>query len=58
MGPECGELMSIVSIIMKQQLKSDQVVGQFFPYLTMSEAVKLAALSFDSSIEKLSCCAS
>lgn len=56
-GPECGELMMLVAVAMKQDMTSDQLVQQFYPYLTMSETVKLAALAFDTSVDKLSCCA-
>ena len=28
----------------------------FHPYLTLSEGVKIAAVSFDKDVKKLSCC--
>lgn len=35
-----------------------ELASRFHPYLTLSEAVKLAALTFDKDIAQLSCCAS
>jgi mercuric reductase len=30
----------------------------FYPYLTLGESVKLAAITFGKDVSKLSCCAS
>lgn len=34
-----------------------QLAAMFHPYLTLSEGMKLAALSFGKDVNKLSCCA-
>jgi mercuric reductase len=36
----------------------DQLATTWCPYLTMAEAIKLAAQGFDRDVSKLSCCAS
>jgi len=33
-----------------------ELAGSFHPYLTLSEGIKLAALSFGKNVRKLSCC--
>ena len=38
-------------------LTVDQIVDTWAPYLTMSEAFKLAAQTFDREVAYLSCCA-
>ena len=38
-------------------LTLDQVVATWAPYLTMSEAFKLAAQTFERDVAHLSCCA-
>jgi mercuric reductase len=55
-GPEIGELMMMIGMSIEQGWTSKQLAHQFYPYLTMTEAVKLAALGFDTDINKLSCC--
>ncbi len=34
-----------------------ELTGQLFPYLTMAEALKLAAQTFSKDVKQLSCCA-
>ena len=34
-----------------------ELASAFHPYLTLSEGLKLAALSFGRDVKKLSCCA-
>jgi len=38
-------------------LTVDQLAHTWVPYLTMAEALKLAAQTFTSDVAKLSCCA-
>ena len=53
-----GELAQILSIAIKYKITTKELSEILYPYLTLSEAVKLAALGFEKDITKLSCCAS
>ncbi len=57
LAPEGSELLMEISLAIKYGITSRELATSFHPYLTMSEAVKLAAISFGKSVEKLSCCA-
>ena len=46
-----------VSLAIQQHLTVEELTDLLHPYLTLSEGVKLAALTFDREVEKLSCCA-
>lgn len=52
-----GDVMLAATYAIKFGLTIDQVADTWAPYLTMSEALKLAAQSFRADIKKLSCCA-
>ncbi len=52
-----GELMLAATYAIKYGLTVDDVADTWAPYLTMSEALRLAAQSFNSDITTLSCCA-
>lgn len=56
-APEGGELATAASIAISAGLTSEQLAAMLFPYLTLSEALKLAALGFDQDLHSLSCCA-
>jgi mercuric reductase len=55
---EGGELLMAVAMSIRAKMTSEDVAGMLHPYLTLSEAVKLACISFDRSVSELSCCAS
>ena len=57
LAPEGSELLMEVALAIKHGLTARELAESFHPYLTLGEGVKLAALSFDKSVEKLSCCA-
>lgn len=38
-------------------LSAQDIIETFHPYLTMVEGLKLAALTFEKDVAKLSCCA-
>ena len=57
-APEGGELVSQLTLAIKGGLTVADLAATFYPYLTQSEGIKLAALSFNQDIAKLSCCAS
>lgn len=57
-APEGGELLMQLSLMIKYRIPLKEIVGMFHPYLTLSEGVKLAAMSFTTDVQKMSCCAS
>ncbi|GAA3976585.1 mercury(II) reductase [Hymenobacter antarcticus] len=57
-APEGGELLSPLTLALKGGLTVADLANTFYPYLTQSEGIKLAALSFSQDVAKLSCCAS
>lgn len=58
LAPEGSELIMELSLILRYKIPLDEVASMFHPYLTLSEAVKLAVQTFDKDIKNLSCCAS
>jgi mercuric reductase len=52
-----GDVMLAATYAIKFGLTVEQLADTWAPYLTMSEALKLAAQSFRADIKKLSCCA-
>ena len=56
-APEAGEIIQVGTLAVKYEMCLRDVTGLFFPYLTMVEGVKLAALTFHKDVSKLSCCA-
>lgn len=54
---EGSELMMELSLALRHGMTAKELSGMFHPYLTLGEAVKLAALSFGKGVNKLSCCA-
>lgn len=57
-APEGGELLMQLSLMIKYRIPLKEIIGMFHPYLTLSEGVKLAAMSFTVDVKKMSCCAS
>lgn len=57
-APEGSEQIMEASLMIRFGLPVSEVARHFHPYLTQSEAMKLAMLSFDKDVESLSCCAS
>ncbi|MFB6249323.1 MAG: mercury(II) reductase [Salinibacter sp.] len=56
-APEGSELLMEVSLAIQQNMTARELTDLLHPYLTLSEGVKLAALTFDRDVETLSCCA-
>jgi len=52
-----GELITAAGYAITAGLTIEQLAHTWVPYLTMSEALKLAAQTFTSDVAKLSCCA-
>ncbi len=56
-APEGGELLMEVALAIQMGMTVDRLASMFHPYLTLSEGIKLAAITFSKDVEKLSCCA-
>lgn len=52
-----GEVIYAATLAVQFGLTTDDLKGTLSPYLTMAEGLKLAALTFDKDVSKLSCCA-
>jgi len=57
LASEGSELLMEISLAIKYGITSKELKNMFHPYLTLSESVKLAAITFDKDVSKLSCCA-
>lgn len=56
LAPNAGELIAEAMMLVKNKNTIDDVVNSLPVFPTMSEAIKIAALSFTKDISKLSCC--
>ena len=52
-----GDVIYAATLAVKFGLTIEDLTDSLTPYLTMAEGLKLAALTFDKDISKLSCCA-
>jgi mercuric reductase len=57
-APEGGELIQQLSMAIKYGITVGELAESFYPYLTLGEGIKLAAITFGKDVGKLSCCAS
>ncbi|HET6244126.1 MAG TPA: mercury(II) reductase [Bacteroidia bacterium] len=57
-APEGGELIQQLSMAVKYGITVKELAETFYPYLTLGEGIKLAAIAFGKDVSKLSCCAS
>lgn len=57
-APEGGELIQQLSMAIKYGISVKELAESFYPYLTLGEGIKLAAITFGKDVSKLSCCAS
>lgn len=57
-APEGGELIQMLSLAILHNVTVKELAEDLYPYLTLSEGIKLAALGFTMDVSKLSCCAS
>lgn len=57
-APEGGELIQQLSMAIKYGITVNDLAEGLYPYLTLSEGIKLAAITFGKDVSKLSCCAS
>jgi mercuric reductase len=56
-APEGGELIQQLSMAIKFGITVKDLAESFYPYLTLGEGIKLAAITFGKDVSKLSCCA-
>jgi mercuric reductase len=54
---EAGEMIQEASMAMRFGIGVDELAAALHPYLTYSEAMKLACQSLEKDVAKLSCCA-
>jgi mercuric reductase len=52
-----GEMITAAVYAIRAQMTVSELAGTWAPYLTMSEALRLAAQSFSRDVTRLSCCA-
>jgi mercuric reductase len=52
-----GELAAAGVYVLSAGMTVEQLAGLWSPYLTMAEALKLAAQTFTRDVSRLSCCA-
>ncbi len=52
-----GDVIYAATLMVKFGLTIEDLRGTMAPYLTMAEGLKLATLTFDKDVSKLSCCA-
>lgn len=57
LASEGSELLMEITLAIKYGITVADIVDTFHPYLTLSEGVKLAAITFGKDVKKLSCCA-
>lgn len=57
-APEGGELIELLSMAIKHKTTIKELAENIYPYLTLGEGIKLAAIAFGTDVNKLSCCAS
>jgi len=56
-APEGAELLMEAALAIKFGITVEQLKEAFHPYLTLSEGIKLAAITFSKNVTELSCCA-
>lgn len=52
-----GEVIQSAALAIRAGMTVEGLADQLFPYLTMAEALKLAAQTFNNDVTQLSCCA-
>jgi mercuric reductase len=58
LGHEAWEMIMEPALALRFGLTIDDLASTLHPYLTLAEGIKLAALTFDKDVARLSCCAS
>ncbi len=56
LAPQAGDLIAEAMMLVKNKSTIDDVVSSLPMFPTLSEALKIVALSFTKDVAKLSCC--
>jgi mercuric reductase len=56
-GKDAGDIAAAGVYILEAGMTVAQVAGLWAPYLTMAEGIKIAAQSYTTDVDRLSCCA-
>lgn len=56
-APNGGEIIQIAAMALKARLTVQEIGDTLFPYLTMTEGIRLCAQTFHKDVTALSCCA-
>src|SRR6266702_8003654 len=56
LAPNAGDLIAQAMVLIENKNTTDDVVNMLPVFTTMSEAIKLVAMSFTRDVSKLSCC--
>lgn len=54
---EAGEIIQSAALAIQHKMSVEALANQLFPYLTMSEGLKLCSQTFHKDVNELSCCA-
>jgi mercuric reductase len=57
LAEEASEIIQTAVLAIKMKMTVHDLAETLFPYLTMAEGIKLAALTFTKDVQQLSCCA-
>jgi mercuric reductase len=57
LAPEAGDVIQSAVLAMRAGMTVHELAEEMFPYLTMTEGLKLAAQAFTKDVARLSCCA-
>ncbi len=57
MAEGAGDVIQAAVVAMNYHATVEEIAAMFHPYLTMAEALKLAAQTFNKDVKNLSCCA-
>jgi mercuric reductase len=56
LAPQAGEFIAEAMMLVKHKTTIEEVAQSFPVFPTLSEAIKIVALSFTKDISRLSCC--
>ena len=57
LAPEGSELLMELGVAIRAEMTVEELTDTLHPYLTLSEGIRLAAMTFERAVDELSCCA-
>lgn len=57
LAPEGSELLMELGVAIRAEMTVEELTDMLHPYLTLSEGIRLAAMTFERNVDELSCCA-